>query len=53
MVYSDWMDRPQVTESSSTLTPPPVVETASPPLHRSCKISVPPRCYGQDGNNLA
>ena len=31
----------------------PVVKTASPPLRRSSRISVPPRRYGQDGNNLA
>ena len=48
---SDWMDLPQVTESSSTLKQPPVAETAPPPLRRSSRISVPPRRYGQDGNN--
>ena len=48
---SDWMDLPQVTESSSILKQPPVAETAPPPLRRSSRISVPPRRYGQDGNN--
>ena len=48
---SDWMDLPQVTESSSTLKQPPVAETAPPPLCRSSRISVLPRRCGQDGNN--